>query len=630
MALGGRGIGGTARRAARAALIAGTLCLAAAGLIVLADPGAIFRGMREAAFDRLLVWMPRAAMPNGAVIVDIDRDALAEYGPWPWPRDRLAQLVAAIADAKPAALAIDILLPERSERDGGDDALAAALARAPTVLALVLDPDGPAASPFASAVAVSDAVDLGGLLITPGVIGPAAALANAAQGLGVISLPARDGEPVRTVALLAGGGGTLFAGISAEAVRLAAGGVTMIAAAPPQVLRIGEIMLPLPSDALLRLHFSDAAARQARFIPASAVMAGTISASRLAGRIVFLGASAPEAGGLRRTAADAFMPSVEIEAEAAEQMISGNVPLRLAGMDGIEIAIGLALGLAGILAITLLSPGQAMLAALGLVLAWIIAASGIALGSLRLTDPVAPALIAFFGIQGAGLAQFAVTYRQRLAIERRFALHLPPEVVRRIVENPGDVKLAADTRIITALFTDVEGFTALTERTRPEMLVPLLDRYMETVAGIIVAHGGMVDKFVGDAVHAFFNAPVDLDAHAEKAVACAIAIVNATEALRRERDAAAAGFGRTRIGIETGPAMLGEVGLGTKRDYTAYGRAVNMASRLEAVNKTFGSSIAIGAGTAAMVDGRVPLKILGQVDIAGFDAPVDVYTPEEI
>ena len=603
------------------------MCLAVAGFIVLADPGGVFRSAREAAFDELLVWTPRVALEDGVVIVDIDREALARHGAWPWPRHRLAELVTRIADAKPKLLAIDMLLPERGGSDGGDTALAAALARVPAVLALVLDPAGSDASHFASGVAVADTVDLGGLLITPGVLGPSAALTSAAQGAGIISLPARDGEPVRTVALLAGGGGTLFPGISAEAVRLAAGGVTMIASAPPQTLRIGETVLPLPADGLMRLHFSNTGSRVSRRISASALLAGHVPPGRLAGKIVFLGASAPEAGGLRRTAADAFMPSVEIEAEAAEQMMSGHIPIRVGDMDWLEIIIGVALGVAGILLVTTLSPGRATLAALALVALWIAVAWSVSLATLRLTDPIAPAFIAFLGIQAASLAEFAVTYQQRLAIERRFALHIPPEVVRRMVENPGEVRLAGDTRIITAMFTDVEGFTALTERTSPETLVLLLDRYMETLAGIIVAHGGMVDKFVGDAVNALFNAPVDLDAHAEKAVACAIAIITATETLRREPDAAAAGFGRTRIGIETGSAILGEVGLATKRDYTAYGRAVNMAARLEGVNKRFGSSIAIGASTAAMVTGRIPLRMLGQVAIDGFDAPVDVYTP---
>jgi adenylate cyclase len=232
-----------------------------------------------------------------------------------------------------------------------------------------------------------------------------------------------------------------------------------------------------------------------------------------------------------------------------------------------------------------------------------------------------------FAVQGAGLAQFGATYRQRLAIERRFALHLPPEVVRRIAANPSEIKLAGESRIVTALFTDIEGFTALTERTEPEAMVALLDRYVDTVAAIIIGHGGMVDKIVGDAVHAFFNAPIDLDGHAEKAVAAAIAILSATEELRRDPVIGPLGLGRTRIGIETGPAILGDVGRGAKRDYTAYGRAVNLAARLEGVNKEFGSSIALGPGTVSALGGRIPLRSLGKTTIRGIADEIEVFEP---
>lgn len=608
----------------------GSLCLILAIAATLVDPGNIVRNLREAVFDRLLIWSPRPHTPSPVVVVDIGRDALAAIGPWPWPRDRLADLIDKIADAKPAVLAVNILLPEREspEPDRPDERLAAAIARVPTVLALVLDPAPNPGPSLSATVAITGEVNVPGLLVTQGVVLPAAALTAKARELGIISLPADEGQPVRSVVLLALGADTLLAGFAVETLRTADGGSTLVASTPPQILRIGERSVPLPPDGLMRLHFTTQLDRNARTLPAEVLLSSNIDPARLAGKIVVLGASAPEAGGLRLTAVDPFMPSVEIEAEAIEQMLVGHIPQRAASMEWVETVAGAILGVLGILAVIFLAPGRAAAAVLGLLLAWALTAIGLSTKALWLTDPATPVIVSLFAIQGAGLAQFGVTYRQRLAIERRFAFHLPPEMVRRIVENPGEVRFAGEKRIITALFTDIEGFTALTEHVGPEAIISLLDRYIDTVAGIIVSHGGMVDKIVGDAVHAFFNAPLDLPDHADKAVVCASAIIKATEELRRDPRGAAAQLGRTRIGIETGLAVLGDVGRGAKRDYTAYGHAVNLASRLEGANKRLGSSILLGPGTVAALAGRIPLRCLGKIAISGIDEEIEVFEPE--
>ncbi len=141
--------------------------------------------------------------------------------------------------------------------------------------------------------------------------------------------------------------------------------------------------------------------------------------------------------------------------------------------------------------------------------------------------------------------------------------------------------MAGETREVTALFTDIEGFSALARRIEPKMLVALLDTYFSEVNALIERRGGMIDKVVGDAVHALFNAPEDLEGHIDIAIGCAGEIRVLTEEMRQRPEFSAVGFGRTRIGIETGPAILGEIGLGGKLDYTAHGEAVNLAARLQ-------------------------------------------------
>jgi adenylate cyclase len=226
----------------------------------------------------------------------------------------------------------------------------------------------------------------------------------------------------------------------------------------------------------------------------------------------------------------------------------------------------------------------------------------------------------------ATMISFMATRRREAFVRSRLEQHLAPAVVRRILERPGMLKLSGERREVTALFTDVEGFTALTRRIDPAILVNALDHYFEGMATIIIAHGGMIDKIVGDAVHALFNAPNDLKDHPQKAVECAIALRSWSEAFRHRPEVAMIGFGRTRIGIETGPAIVGDVGIRAKLDYTAHGDAVNLAARLEAANKKLGSSICIGPVAASRCDQSL-LRPLGNITVRGRDEAIAVFEP---
>ncbi len=219
------------------------------------------------------------------------------------------------------------------------------------------------------------------------------------------------------------------------------------------------------------------------------------------------------------------------------------------------------------------------------------------------------------------------TERRERQLRHRFEQHLAPAIVARILARPGEVRLEGETREVTALFTDIEGFTAMTERSEPRELIALLDAYFQLFADIVVAHGGMVDKIVGDAIHALFNAPLDLPDHPLRAFECAVALHEASVAFCERPLARALRLGRTRIGLETGAAIIGDVGGKRKLDYTAHGMVINTAARLEAANKELGTTICIGPVAAA----RLPpglVRSVGKLTVRGRSDVLEVFEPK--
>jgi adenylate cyclase len=612
---------------------------------------------RENAFD-LLLFTDQSAMratrtPSQAgervVVVDIDQRSVDTLGAWPWPRDTMAQLVEAIAADKPAVIALDILFAEADSRSpaalarrlsalagrpdlksladelpDGDKRLAGALKMAPAVLGFVLDPDHFKALPTVP-IMVRRALPVHDLWRSPGVVAPASELGQAAQGIGALSLPGDADGLVRRVPLFVAAAEAVLPGLALEAVRVSEHATAYLIESNPRTLKVGELVFPLPTDGLLRLVPGSAEARTTQTIPAVDLING-LATPGLRDAVVLIGGSAPELGGLRAASFDPLKPSVQIQADTIKQMLSGRVPRPLDGAKFIEPVFLIALSALAIWAGVTLAP----LAGIAVVLAttaasWVLALA-LCMFADRLVDPFPWSAAAMLTFGTASITDFARTRRREALLRRRFEQHLAPAVVRRIVEEPGLMKLGGERREVTAFFTDIESFTAMTRRADPERLVEVLDDYFEGAAGIIIEHGGMIDKIVGDAVHALFNVPLDLDNHPQRALDCAIALREWAAIYRLRAAPASIGFGRTRIGIETGLAVVGDVGIRAKLDYTAHGDAVNAAARLEAANKELGSTICIGPQAASRCDPEL-LRPLGTIMVRGRDDQLNVYEP---
>ena len=640
-------------------LVAGVLALALFLAAAFLIPKEWRSTLREKAFDVVLAadqqirrLQPRETSKQenakGApvVVVDIDRRSLDALGPWPWPRETMARLVEAVASGKPSVIGIDILFTQPDNRSpaalarqlgsltgkpdisalatdlpDGDKQLAAVIRNVPVVLGFVLDADKDNAVPGVPVLARRPIV-LDEIWRTTGGIGPMTPLVEATKGLGALSLPGDADGKIRRVPLLVGAGDTTRPGFALEAVRLFQRSPSYSVDSGPQRIIVGDIEVPLPSDGLLRLVRADASKNEARTISAADIVNTATERARLAGAIVLVGGSAPELGGLRETPNDSLAPSVEIQADAVRQIFARRAPQALP----IGFALTLVMGLIAIVAASALSPVLGALVGLAALAAiWSVAVIASLVGD-RLIDPMMPSIGGLFVFMTSSVSSFALVSRREAHIRSRFEQHLAPAVVKRIAENPGLLKLSGEKREITALFTDIENFTAMTHRAGPEQLVSVLDEYIEGMAAIVMKHGGMVDKIVGDSVHAFFNAPLDLSNHPQHAITCAQEMRIWAKGFQCRTGPSQIGFGRTRIGIETGVAIVGDIGIRSKLDYTAHGDSINSAARLEALNKRYGSTICVGPFAASQCT-STPFRPLGVTSLRGLDVPVEVFEP---
>lgn len=610
--------------------------LVSAGLVAawLSGAGAFRDILRENALDVLLPRLVNPPATPAVLVVDIDRATLARYGSWPWPRSLLGELLGAVAQAEPAAIGLDVLLDGKDVPDeasgvgasaAGDAAIAGAAKAAPTVFGFVLD-DAEAADRLPKTpLLMRGRPRLSEIWTATSAIGPAPPIADAAAGFGALVLsPDADGR-IRRVPLLVNAGGYLRPGIAVELVRVGLAAAGFLVEEAPPVVRIGPIAAPLDPDAQFRIVPTGAAFWERRTVSAAAVMTDPAARARLAGQVVLIGSSAPEAGGLRVAAASAATPSVHIQADAIERLLHGPLPSTPGYIRPSEAAATTALAILAAALPLWLRPLNATVAMLAASFAWVIGSAALFRTQGLLLDPAGPVAVSIASFAVFSLAAYVANDQRTRALRQRFEKHLAPAVVRRIVENPDLVRLEGESREITALFTDIEGFTAMTERTEARKLVALLDDYLDEMCQVVLAHGGMVEKIVGDAVHAIFNAPVDLPGHPKRAFECALDIVAVSEKVRQRPLARELGLGRTRVGLETGPVIVGDVGGGRKLDYTAHGTAMNTAARLEAANKELGSSICIGPNAAAQLDPK-RLRSLGQIRLRGLAAPVEVFT----
>jgi adenylate cyclase len=390
----------------------------------------------------------------------------------------------------------------------------------------------------------------------------------------------------------------------------------------------------VPTDGGGGVYFKFRRFTKASYIPAWKVLAGEVPQKDIEGRIIFIGTSAPGLLDLRATPIDAAVPGIDIHAQALEHMLTGTFLQRPDYAVTLEQFVIIAFGI--MLALILPRVSAKVSLAIGvLTIGFVLMGGWLAFryGNVFL-DPSYPALVLGFITAGITFYTYHNAEAQRAQIRSAFGQYLAPTFVEELAQSPEKLSLGGEAREMTILFSDVRGFTGISEiyKDDPQGLTSLMNRLLTPLTNAIVDQEGTIDKYIGDAVMAFWNAPLNVSDHELKACAAALAMLDRLEVLNRERlqEAEKAGLPflpfRIGVGLNTGRCVVGNLGSHLRFNYSVLGDPVNVAARLEGQTKYYGVPIIIGARTAEMAKDKFAILEVDLVAVKGKTESQTVYT----
>ena len=589
-------------------------------------------------YDTRLRLQP-ARSNNRVLIVDIDERSLREQGRWPWSRETLAKLTTTVAKEGGArAVGFDMVFAEPHAQQ--DPPLMRALGGAPVVLGYYFSSELGAVSTglLPPSVWPSSVLQERRMSVTAwnGYGANVVPLQRAARSAGFFNpVVDRDGV-VRALPLLAEYKGQLYESLAVAMLRVYFGDAPLTLRSDG--LRADSLSFG-PGGGLARVPISEgttalvpfqgrggASASRFRYVSATDVLEGRIEPRLFRDRIVLIGTSAPGLTDLRATPVSEVYPGVEIHASLIAGALEGTIrtkPTEAPGIAAIAIAV-----VGGLAALAMASSGVLGIAATTMVgLSTMFAWNAIAYANLGWVIPLAAGVLALAMVAAINLVAGYVTEgRSRRAVIGLFGQYVAPQLVERMAHDPDNVPLESRNKELTILFADIRGFTRMAEHMDPQQLRDYLNRVLTAMTEVIHAYNGTVDKYIGDAVMAFWGAPVDDPKHADHAVAAAIAMQREVARLNREFEAHGWPPLVVGIGINTGVVRVGDMGSRLRRAYTVIGDAVNLASRLEGLSKKFDLPIVIGDATRHAVR-AIALQYVAQSEVYGRTEPVKVWQP---
>lgn len=622
---------------------------------------------------------------SGAVaVVDLDEASLAAYGQWPWPRYRVALLVEKTRRTGAASVALDIVFAETDNTsplvmqrmlreelgvdvqfsglppglEDNDLILANILGQGPYVLGYYFSvggldgasgpsPPGVAhhqdsaaedrpeadASPHplnAAVLRAAGAVSVQEALFAAGdVVGNIPVLARAAPGSGFINVAADLDGIVRRAPLVMVWQDKVYPSLALAAVLAAAGADTAVLRLTPggaESLRVAGQTIPLDGRGRMLLHYRGGRQTIETFSVAD-VLQDRLPAGALDGKVVFIGTSAAGLKDIRSTPLDPFFPGVEAQATVADTLISGDFLHRPDWAPGLELSLILGMGLLSTLLLVRLGGLWPLVILAGLAAsAWFGALHTLSAHGMYLS-PLMPLTALAGNFSLLSFLKFWTEEKEKRQIRSSFEHYLSPEVIARVVKDPGLLQLGGEKKDLTVFFTDIRNFTTLSESLDPQELVAFMNEFHSAMTGIILEQGGTLDKYIGDAIMAFFGAPVEQPRHA--LIGCRTALLMLERLYECRTAWCFPGFSQIEIGvgISSGEMIVGNMGSVKRLSYTVMGDQVNLASRLEGLTKLYGVKVLVSQSTHARVQGDIVCREIDLVRVKGKTEPVAIFEP---
>ncbi|HET6161393.1 MAG TPA: adenylate/guanylate cyclase domain-containing protein [Dongiaceae bacterium] len=625
--------------------------------------------LRNLTFDSYQRLKPRAYDPASPVVIaTIDEKSLDKFGQWPWSRTTLARITDRLTELGAAAVAFDVLfaepdrtsptaivanLPNDAKYDTAraelatlpdpDTEFAAALVRAPSVIAFAYSDDAAlAADPsiaFPYGFSIIGAPDsesyvAGKVQGARYAILPLPALVSATHGMGEVH--AGDPDPdgvIRHVPLAVGIGNKLYPTLAGDTLRIGIGGQTaqvkLTRDGYIDRMRIGEAIIPVNDRGELLLY--DTGLVDKRYISLADLFSADFDASRITGHLVLVGSTVEGLKDIRSTPLASVMPGVEIHAQILEQILNGQYLTRPYNADEIEKYYLAGFGLVLLFFLyrrSAIGGSIVLVAAIAMTFGaswWQFAAKG------NLFDPIYPGLATIAMYSSGTLVNFLRVEREKRNVRTAMARYLSPVLADQVSQHPEQLKLGGELRELTLMFTDIRGFTQISESLDPQALTTLMNSFLTPMTRVIQDREGFIDKYIGDCIMAFWNAPIDVPSHAQKAILAAYdmrAELKRLNAALKENAAKTEGPEveiRVGTGLNSGICCVGNMGSEQRLEYSVLGDTVNIASRLEALSPAYGLDLVIGEETASGAP-EFALLELDRVRVKGKVLPIRIYT----